>query len=73
MRVGPYAATTAADGVAAVAVPPGEFAVTIRKDGFTAPPLAVAVDGDVALDIEVRAAPTRTELRERAIRNFPWG
>ena len=73
VRVGPYAATTAADGVAAVEVPPGEFAVTIRKDGFTAPPLAVAVDGDVALDIEVRAAPTRAELRERAIRNFPWG
>ena len=73
VRVGPYTAATAADGVATVAVPQGVFEVSIRKDGFDARPFKVAVDSDVALDVEARAVPTRAELRERAIRDFPWG
>lgn len=73
VRIGPYTATTAGDGMAMVAVPEGNFDVSIRKDGFAARPRSVAVEGDLALDIEVRAVPTRVELRERAIRDFPWG
>ena len=73
VRFGPYTAATAADGIAVVAVPQGAFEVTVRKDGFAARPVSVAVEGDLALDIEVRAVPTRVELRERAIRDFPWG
>ena len=73
VRVGPYTAATNADGIAVVAVPQGAFEVTIRKDGLDARPRSVAVDGDLQLDIEARLVPTRVELRERAIRDFPWG
>ena len=73
VRVGPYTAATNADGIAVVAVPQGAFEVTIRKDGLDARPRPVAVDGDLQLDIEARVVPTRVELRERAIRDFPWG
>ena len=73
VRVGPYTAATNADGGATVAVPRGTFEVTIRKDGFDARPFTVAVDGDLQLDIEARVVPGRIELRERAIRDFPWG
>jgi len=73
VRFGPYTAATNADGIAVVAVPQGAFEVAIRKDGFEARPRSVAVDGDLQLDIEARVVPTRVELRERAIRDFPWG
>ena len=73
VRVGPYTAATNAVGIAVVAVPRGAFEVTIRKDGLDARPRSVAVDGDLQLDIEARVVPTRVELRERAIRDFPWG
>ena len=73
VRIGPYEAATAADGVATVAVPAGVFEVSIRKDGFRARPLPLTVDRDLTLDIEARTAPTQAELRERAIRSFPWG
>ena len=73
VRVGPYTAATDADGVAVVAVPQGAFEVTIRKDGLDARPRSVAVDGDLQIDIVARVVPGRVELRERAIRDFPWG
>ena len=73
VRVGPYMGSTAADGVAAVAVPKGAFEVSIRKDGLEARPFTVSVDGDLALDIEAAVVPKRAELHERAIRDFPWG
>ena len=73
VRVGPYTAATNADGIAVVAVPQGAFEVTIRKDGLDARPRSVAVDGDLQLDIVARVVPGRVELRERAIRDFPWG
>ena len=73
VRFGPYTAATNADGIAVVAVPQGAFEVAIRKDGFEARPRSVAVDGDLQRDIEARVVPTRVELRERAIRDFPWG
>ena len=73
VRVGRYTAATAADGVATVAVPKGVFELSIRKDGFQARPFTVTIDGDLALDVEARAVPGRAELRERAIREFPWG
>ncbi len=73
VRVGPYRASTAADGVAVVAVPQGAFEVSIRKDGLEAPSFTVSVDGDLALDVEAEVVPKRAELHERAIRDFPWG
>ena len=73
VRVGPYRASTAADGVAVVAVPRGAFDVSIRKDGFEARPFTVSVNGDLALDIEAEVVPKRAELHERAIRDHPWG
>ena len=73
VRVGPYTAATAADGVATVAVPKGVFELSIRKEGLQARPFTVAIEGDLALDVEARAVPGRAELRERAIRDFPWG
>ena len=73
VRVGPYMAATAADGVATVAVPKGAFEVSIRRDGLEARPFTVTVDGDLALDIEAAVVPKRAELHERAIRDFPWG
>ena len=73
VRVGPYMASTAADGVAVVAVPKGAFEVSIRRDGLEARPFTVTVDGDLALDIEAAVVPKRAELHERAIRDFPWG
>ena len=73
VRVGPYTGATAADGVATVALPEGVFEVSIRKDGLEARPVSIAVNGDLALDIEARAVPGRAELNERAIRDFPWG
>lgn len=73
VRVGPYTGATNADGIAVVAVPQGAFEVTIRKDGLDARPRSVAVDGDLQIDIVARVVPGRVELRERAIRDFPWG
>lgn len=73
VRVGPYLARTAADGVAAVAVPAGTFEVSIRKDGLQARPFTVAVAGDVELDIEAAAVPKQVDLNVRAIRDYPWG
>ena len=73
VRVGPYRALTAADGVAVVAVPQGAFDVSIRKDGLEAPSFKVSVDGDLSLDIEAKVVPKRAELHEQAIRDFPWG
>ena len=73
VRVGPYTGATAADGVATVALPQGVFEVSIRKDGLEARPVSIAVNGDLALDIEARVVPRRAELNERAIRDLPWG
>lgn len=73
VRVGPYSASTAADGRAAVAIPKGAFDVSIRKGGLAARPVAVTVEGDLALDIEAEVVPGPAELRERAIRDHPWG
>ena len=73
VRVGPYSGSTAPDGTAEVAVPQGAFEVSIRRDGLEARPFTVAVEGDLALDIEADVVPRRAELHERAIRDFPWG
>jgi hypothetical protein len=60
-------------GVASIALPTGTFEVTIRKDGLQAQPLTVAVNGDVALEIEAVTVPTRAELDARIFDDYPWG
>jgi hypothetical protein len=73
VRLGRYATMTDEHGVASIALPTGTFEVTIRKDGLQAQPLTVAVNGDVALDIEAVTVPTRAELDARIFDDYPWG
>ncbi len=73
VRIGRYMASTDEHGVAQVALPPGAFEVAIRKNGFRAEPVRVAVDGDVAVEIEAATCPTQAELNERFFEEYPWG
>ena len=57
IRLGPYRATTAASGSAAVRVPKGRFDLHIWKAGFDAAPRPVAVDGDAAVKVEAAILP----------------
>ena len=73
VRVGPYMASTNERGVAKVALPKGTFEVSIRKDGFQAQPFSVAVNEDLAVDVEAVTVPTRAEMGERIFDDYPWG
>lgn len=73
VRFGRYTISTDEGGVARVTLPKGTFEVTIRKDGLQAQPLTVAVNDNLAVDIEAATVPTRAELDERIFDDYPWG
>ena len=73
VRVGRYASSTDACGVATIALPKGTFEVSIRKDGFEARPFTLAVDDNLASDIEAVAGPTQAEMDEKIFDDYPWG
>lgn len=73
VRCGPYASSTDEDGVAEVMLPAGRFEASIRKDGFTAEPVSVAIPAPSLIPIEATPVPTRAELNARAFKDYPWG
>ena len=73
VRLGRYASSTDEWGVAKMALPKGSFEVSIRKDGFQAQPFTVEVDDSLAIEIEAVAVPTRAEMDEKILDEYPWG
>ena len=57
VHLGPYRATTDAEGCARVEVPPGRYDLYVRKTGYTPHTADVAVSGNLALQVAAAPAP----------------
>ena len=75
VRLGVYQAFTDTQGLANVEVPKDTYILTIRKDGYTAPPTTLEVIENVAVQVRASSAPTGAEVEERMMRfeDYPWG
>lgn len=73
VRVGRYVSSTDEQGVATIVVPQGTFEVGIRRDGYGVQPFAVDVNDTLAMDIHAVRVPTRAEMDDRLLDDYPWG
>jgi len=75
VRFGPYIQSTGAHGVVRINVPSGVYDVSIRKDGFGAPPSVVQVTTSMSVRIDGVVGPTMAEVAPRltAFEGYPWG
>lgn len=75
VRLGLYRLSTDNEGTARIGVPRGTYEISIRKDGFAAPPMRVDVDADLKLEVEALTAPTMAERAETltSFEGYPWG
>ena len=75
VRLGLYITSTNERGVAQAELPEGTYELTIRKDGYTAPPMSVEVSDDLMVQVEARPAPTNAERVERMMKfeDHHWG
>jgi hypothetical protein len=75
VRFGPYIRSTDGDGRVCLEVPGGLHEVSIRKDGFEAPPTTVHVDANTSLQIRATVVPTMAQLEPEltSFEGFPWG
>ena len=75
VRLGLYTASTDESGVVQVEVPEGVYELSIRKDGYKAPPMSVEVSDDLIVQREVWTAPTNAEIEERMMKfdDHHWG
>src|SRR5439155_510201 len=73
VRLGLYTASTGLNGRAEVELPEGRVELTIRKDGFAAPPLTLEVTKSLSTDVRATSVPTRAEMDEKLLADYPWG
>ncbi len=75
VRLGLYIQSTDESGVVRVAVPGGTYDLSIRKDGFGAPPTVVEVAADTVVRVDGMSGPTMAEVAPRltSFEGFPWG
>jgi hypothetical protein len=73
VRLGLYTASTGSNGRAEMELPEGRVELTIRKDGFAAPPLTLEVTKSLSIDVRATSVPTRAEMDEKLLADYPWG
>ena len=75
VRLGLYIHRTDRRGIVRIDVPGGTSNLSIRKDGFGAPPTVVEVSADTAVRVDGMSGPTMAEVAPRltAFEGFPWG
>ena len=74
VRMNHYAAYTDAGGEARFDLPGGTYECSIRKLGYKAEPMTVAVAADLVFEVVAGKGETREELEARlsAWENYPW-
>jgi hypothetical protein len=75
ISLGPYLRMTDAAGRLQLAVPGGTYRVSVRKDGFSAPPMEAHVSADTSIRIAGMAVPTMAEIAPNltSFDGYPWG
>jgi hypothetical protein len=74
VRLGFYAASTDERGALTLTVPKGTYELTIRKEGYQAPPVTVEVAGDRTVTVEAGPGPTRAQVEAQIMKfeDYPW-
>jgi hypothetical protein len=75
VRLGLCMAMTDGQGVVGLDMPGGRYELSIRTDGFTAPPRLLEVAENIAVRIEAVACPTMAQRAETltSFEGYPWG
>ena len=76
VRLGHYTTFTDHNGESSIELPTGAHELTLRKDGYKAPPRIVDVRDNVVMEVEAFIAPTRVEREAnitKMFEDYPWG
>jgi hypothetical protein len=74
VRLGFYVGSTDERGALTLEVPKGQYALSIRKEGYQAAPMTVDVSEDLTVTVEACPAPTRAQIEEQIMKfeDYPW-